>query len=352
MIIFYDPEHGLHDPQSELKGGEFGSPQEAPERLERVLTALTKADCAVQKCTEDYGIGPILAVHGQDYVIFLEEAWARWRAEGRSGDILPLVWPGDGMRRDVMPLSIDGKIGLYCFDIGTPITRHTYKVAYGAAQCAAASAAAITAENTEHALCLTRPPGHHAMPSGYGGYCFFNQAAIAAQKLIDDGKGRIAILDVDYHHGNGTQSIFYNRSDVLVINIHADPDEEYPYFLGHADETGVAEGTGFNKNYPLPRGTGWERYKQSFDIALQEIQAYEPEALIVSLGLDTGEHDPLGHFTLNRSNYSAMGEAIRALNLPLITVLEGGYDRENIGDYLIAYLGSPKKSADEPSTPL
>ncbi len=339
MIIFQDPDHKRHAPAKELKSGIWGAPNEHPGRLDSITNALHIAGMTISASVSDHGLDPILAVHDQDYVLFLEEAWAPWRAEGRTGDIIPLVWPGAGMRRDVSPQTIDGCVGQFCFDSGTPITRGTYAVAYKAAQCAASAADAILEGSDTHAVCLTRPPGHHAMPAAYGGYCFFNQAAVAAQRLRDGGAKRVTVLDVDYHHGNGTQAIFYDRSDVLVVNIHADPDEEYPYFLGHADETGEGKGAGFNYNLPLPKGTCWKRYVGALDIALQEITNYGPDALVVSLGLDTGEHDPLGYFSLNADNFADMGRRIRMLDKPMITVLEGGYNTDNLGKYLLAYMG-------------
>ena len=338
LRIFSDPYHHHHAPLNELKAGVMGKANEGPDRLIAVLDHLTKEGFPAAISPKDFGIDVITAVHDADYVRFMKEAWESWLGTGRTGDLLPLVWPGAAMRRDVSPETIDGQIGLYCFDIGTPITKETYRVAYGAAQCAAAAADIIAQGMASHAVSLTRPPGHHAMPAAYGGYCFFNQAAIAAQLLRQKGYQKVAILDVDYHHGNGTQTIFYDRPDVMVINLHADPKEEYPYFLGHADEIGLAAGKGFNLNLPMPKGISWQSYRSNLRIAIEAVKNYAPDALVVSLGVDTGADDPLGYFSLTVDNFNEMGGMIAALQRPLVTVLEGGYDRTNIGAYVAAYL--------------
>ena len=178
---------------------------------------------------------------------------------------------------------------------------------------------------------LCRPPGHHAGSDLYGGYCFLNNAAIAAQGFIDGGAARVAILDVDFHHGNGTQDIFYNRNDVLFLSLHGEPENAFPHFLGYADETGIGPGDGFNFNYPLPPGTPYHQWHTALTEAFNEIRRYSPDALVVSLGVDTFEHDPISFFKLGSSDFTHYGAEIAQLDLPTLFVMEGGYAVEQIG---------------------
>jgi acetoin utilization deacetylase AcuC-like enzyme len=180
-------------------------------------------------------------------------------------------------------------------------------------------------------MALTRPPGHHAGPNYMGGYCFINNAAVAAQALRDGGLQRVAVLDVDYHHGNGTQTCFYERSDVLTASIHGDPRTEYPFFLGHADERGHDAGEGFNLNLPLPRGTGFDVWWAALQTALQAVADFAPQALVVPLGLDTFEGDPISGFKLRSADYLQLGRAIAQLRLPTVLTFEGGYAVAEVG---------------------
>jgi acetoin utilization deacetylase AcuC-like enzyme len=181
------------------------------------------------------------------------------------------------------------------------------------------------------AFALCRPPGHHAHAATMGGYCYINNAAVASQAFVDRGAGRVAVLDVDYHHGNGTQSIFYDRSDVLVVNIHGDPQQEYPYFLGHADETGSGAGEGFNFNLPLRWGTGFTQWQEALEAGCQRVARYAPDVLVVSLGVDTYKDDPISQFKLDSPDYLRIGARIAKLGLPTLFVMEGGYAVEAIG---------------------
>ena len=194
----------------------------------------------------------------------------------------------------------------------------------------------------QYAFSLCRPPGHHATVDYCGGYCYLNNSALAAQSLLDAGRSRVAVLDVDYHHGNGTQSIFYGRDDVLTISLHADPDLEYPFFLGYADERGEGGGLGCNVNYPLPFGTDWAAYAPVLDDALGKIREFGPEALVVALGLDTFAGDPTTFFGIETAEYAHMGRAIGSLGLPTLVVLEGGYCVEHIGANTVTFLSGLK----------
>jgi acetoin utilization deacetylase AcuC-like enzyme len=186
-----------------------------------------------------------------------------------------------------------------------------------------------TGERAAFALC--RPPGHHAGSDFYGGYCFLNNAGIAAQAFRDQGAKRVAILDVDYHHGNGTQQMFFERDDVLTISLHADPKQEFPYFIGYADEIGHGAGEGYHMNLPLPWGTDWHSYTEALDVALKRIQRYGAEALVISLGLDTFEHDPISRFKLVADDYRRLGDRIAWADLPTLFVMEGGYAVDALG---------------------
>jgi acetoin utilization deacetylase AcuC-like enzyme len=229
-------------------------------------------------------------------------------------------------------------MGLYSFDSGTPFTRGAYAAARAGADCAL-TGARLLHEGEQSAFVLTRPPGHHAGSDFFGGYCFLNNAAIAAQSLLDQGAKRVAILDVDYHHGNGTQEIFYSRDDVFFASIHADPSTDYPFFLGYADEMGEGKGAGFNLNLPLAQGASPETWFTALDTAIAKIANFKPDALIVSLGVDTFEGDPISHFKLRTyEDYPQLGAKIRAMNLPTLLILEGGYAVKEIGDNVAAVL--------------
>ena len=330
MLTIYSDDHHLHHGNTELIGGLLQPCFEMPRRADTVLARVKAVGLGEIIPPEAFGLDPVYRVHRRDYVDFLSTAWDEWAATGRSHDALPLVWPVRGLRTDRVPEDIDGKLGYYAMDAGVPITAGSWRAITASANVALTGAARIAAGARE-AFALCRPPGHHAAADYMGGYCYLNNAAIAAQYLLDHGAGRVAVLDVDYHHGNGTQSIFYARADVLVANIHADPRVEYPSFLGYADEKGEGDGLGFNLNYPLPHGTAWDDYAVALADACRSIAAYEPDAVVVSLGVDTFEHDPISRFRLRNDDYLRIGEAIGALAKPTLFVMEGGYAVDDIG---------------------
>jgi acetoin utilization deacetylase AcuC-like enzyme len=233
------------------------------------------------------------------------------------------------MRR-LLPETIAGKRPYSSFDAGTPITAGTWRAAVASAEVAMTGMKLVKGgERSVFSLC--RPPGHHAGSDFYGGYCFFNNAAIAAQGFRDGGAARVAILDVDYHHGNGTQEIFYRRDDVLTISIHADPKQEFPFFLGHADERGEGRGEGAHLNLPLPWGISWTEYGPALDTAMRRIAEFAPDAIVVSLGVDTFEKDPISKFKLKHEDYLRTGEVIAAAGKPTLFVMEGGYAVDELG---------------------
>jgi acetoin utilization deacetylase AcuC-like enzyme len=230
----------------------------------------------------------------------------------------------------VRPKTIEALLGYYSFDGGASFVKGTWD-AIKSSYDVALTAAGIVKAGERAAFALCRPPGHHAGAAFMGGYCYINNAAVTAQWFRDQGAARVSILDVDYHHGNGTQEIFYQRGDVQVLNLHGDPMTEYPFFLGHADERGAGEGEGFNHNYPMPFGTDWENWSAALEDACGKLRAYAPDVVVVSLGVDTFEKDPISRFKLKSADYPKIGRRIAALGLPTLFVMEGGYAVDEIG---------------------
>ena len=281
----------------------------------------------------------LLRVHDAEFVAFLRGAHARWHAEGRIGQVLPSGFPARGLRRDRKPSGISGALGYYAFDASTPIVAGTWDAALAAARCAM-TAAAIVSDGEPAAYALCRPPGHHAGRSTYGGYCYLNKAALAVQYLLDEGSRRVSVIDIDYHHGNGTQEIFWERDDVQFVSLHGTPDTEYPWFLGYADERGEGRGEGHTLNLPLPTGTGWDGYRAALGTALDAIRGHAPDALVVSLGVDTFAGDPISAFKLEREHYPRIGGLLAGLALPTVLVQEGGYAVAEIGGIVAGVLGA------------
>jgi acetoin utilization deacetylase AcuC-like enzyme len=320
----------------ELHRGELVPCFERPERAELILRAVRGAGLEVNEPPE-LPIEALGRVHDAAFVEFLRTAHGEWRAAGKRGFMLPSAFPARGLRQDHVPTGINGKMGYYCFDPGTPIVEGTWVAAFAAARCAVAAAASV-ADGARSAYALCRPPGHHAGRATYGGYCFLNNAALAAQHLRDRGAGRVAVLDVDAHHGNGTQEIFWDRADVLYVSIHGTPETEYPYFLGHADERGAGAGEGFNRNFPMPPDTTWTEYDRTLGEALDVVARFAPDALVVSLGVDTFEGDPISPFALRGEHFPLVGRRLAALGAPTVLVQEGGYAVAEIGANVVGVL--------------
>lgn len=337
MITIYSAQHRHQDGRFELIDGRLQPPVERPQRAEAVLARVREVGLGAVLDPEDFGTGPIERVHAPDFVTFLRGAHDDWRAEHGDSDALPLNWPCRGFRQRV-PDSIDGRLSYYSFDAGTPITAGTWTAAVSSANVALTGARRLREEGERAVFCLCRPPGHHASRDLYGGYCFLNNAAIAAQWLLDNGAGRVAVLDIDYHHGNGTQSIFYDRADVLFASLHADPAQEFPYFLGYDDETGTGAGEGFNLNLVMPWGTGWDVYGRALETALARIADYAPDCVVVSLGVDTFEEDPISRFRLRTKDYPLIGGRLASIGLPTLFVMEGGYALAEIGENTVGVL--------------
>jgi acetoin utilization deacetylase AcuC-like enzyme len=336
MKTFYSPAHLQHAPKEEFEGGRLTPAVEVPERAERVKAEIERRKLGPILVPEEFGNEPILRVHDSAFVHFLTGAHEAWRKHWPEADAaIPSAWPGRGLR-DGRNGDIESALGSYCFDTATPILKGTWTAARAGANTTLSAAQAIH-QGERAAFALARPPGHHASADLFGGYCYLNNIAIAAQWLADQGL-RPAILDVDYHHGNGTQAIFYRRSDVLFASIHADPSFAYPHFLGFADERGEGAGEEANINYPLPMFTDWNAYAQALDTALSRIRDFGADVLLVSLGLDTFEHDPISKFKLRAEDYLRMGEHIAALGKPTLFVFEGGYNLDSLAEITVNVL--------------
>ena len=332
MITFFSPRHELHAPAYEFFRGERVPCFESPARANFVLDELVARGHEVRAPVVD-SLALLQQVHTPRYLAFLESALRQWLALDAANETrqpFPSVWPVRSLRSDVEPFNFTARMGLYSMDNGSPLAAGTWAAAKAGTD-AAASAAALLAAGERSAFCAIRPPGHHAGADFMGGYCFLNSAAVAAQALRAQGCTRVAILDVDYHHGNGTQDIFYRRADVLVVNIHGDPRTEYPFYLGHADETGEGAGHGFNLNLPLPAGSRPEEWFASLDTACARIGRYQADALVVSLGLDTYAGDPISTFALQVDDFHSLGSRLKRLGLPTLFVLEGGYAAADLG---------------------
>jgi acetoin utilization deacetylase AcuC-like enzyme len=323
--------------RTELHGGLLVPPHESPERARFVLERVRATGLGVVLAPDRHGLEPVLRVHDAAFVDFLGRAWRDWEASGSQGEAIPDCWPARRMAQRP-PRAISGQLGYYAMAGETSIGPGTWEAAQAAADVALTGAARI-AHGERGVFALCRPPGHHAARDLYGGYCFLNNAAIAAQSLRDRGAARVAILDVDFHHGNGTQDIFYERDDVLFVSLHGDPVEAFPYFSGYADETGAGAGLGFNLNLPLPSGTAFDAWSAALATGLDRIRAFRADALVVSLGVDTYEGDPISFFGLRSDDFSRYGSAIGALGVPTLFVLEGGYAVAAIGTNVVNVLG-------------
>jgi acetoin utilization deacetylase AcuC-like enzyme len=343
--IFYSPKQLAHRPVQFMMAGRLVEHLEVPDRCERLLAALRAASYIVETPREAGGADEVIGrIHSPGYLEFLRTAWDRWTALKNAGpEMLPNVHPYREAGEDFSPRpppraeSPIAHAGHYLGDLASAIAAGTWESARAAAHTALAAAQAVMlGEHAAYALC--RPPGHHAAADRAAGFCYLNNAAIAAQSMRQH-FARVAILDVDAHHGDGTQWIFYDRADVQFVSIHADPTNYYPYFSGYADEYGAGAGEGFNLNLPLTPGSGDAEFLDSLDDALEAIRVHRSEALVVSVGFDAHERDPLSVLKLTTDGYRRVGDTIAALKLPTVIVQEGGYNLDTLGKNLIAFLG-------------
>ncbi len=383
MRVFFNARHDAHDVKSEFYHGHMIPPLDDPRRMGIIRDVLAHKISARLVDPSDHGMAPICAVHDTGYLQFLAHAWQDWQQAGYDGDALPAIWPargtGEGDTNRYQPpnnnmdaaLSGEGakgvkgpkgtkaaemgtmpvdavdqslssshilrKLGHYAYAIDTPIGEGSWHAAYWGAQTALSAAEAVF-QDGEASFCLGRPAGHHAHAACYGGYCLLNNAAIAAQHLRAKGVGRIAILDIDQDHGDGTQQIFYHRADVLTVSIHASPDHHFPFFTGYRNEEGVGPGLGFNLNLPLAEHAGIAGFDAAMVQARAKITAFEADMLIVSLGVNGHEIEPFGRLDLTTADYEKIGAQIAQIGHRTLFVMEGGYAHDVIGENVAAVL--------------
>ena len=320
-VVLVDPAHRAHD-------GSLGIHYpEVPARVDCIVEAVREAGFAVEEAHSDPG-ERVWGLHSKKMFDYIRQVCAAI-PEGRA--TYPEVYPGR-MARDP---SGHPRSESFCFDLSTPLATKTPVAALASAGLALEAARRILS-GTRSVYAICRPPGHHAGTDFFGGFCYLNNAALAADELSRSGK--VAILDIDYHHGNGTQQVFYARGDVLYVSIHADPSYAYPGFSGFQDELGSGDGLGANFNIPLPDGVGDGEFLQALPAALNRIERFLPRHLVVSLGLDGAEGDPVGSWALSREAYERAGATVAQLNLPTLIVQEGGYSLDRLGDDVVAYL--------------
>jgi acetoin utilization deacetylase AcuC-like enzyme len=329
MLTVFSEKHALRNSKTELVGGELVRPFECPERAEHVLKRVKEVALGNIISPSEFDINAITRVHNPEFLQFLETCWDEWVNSGYKGEAIASCLPARGMQQR-LPDHIDGKLGYYALAAETSISNGTWEAARASVNVALTAQASMKGGARE-AFALCRPPGHHAAADMFGGYCFINNAAVATQAFLDQGAERVALLDVDFHHGNGSQAIFYNRSDVMFLSLHGDPKEAFPHFLGYADETGAGKGEGFNHNYPMGPGTSFVTWASALEDACQKIKNYAPDAVVISLGVDTFEHDPISFFKLSSDDFKRYGATIAGLKLPTLFVMEGGYAVEEIG---------------------
>lgn len=298
------------------------------ERLERIEAALAQTGLTTIG-PRAFAMDGIARVHTRALIAHIASS----QELASDAAVYPYVFP---YRSDFCSPQTDlHEAGYYCFDVGTVMHHGTYAAAKAAADTALEGAERILAGEAERVFALSRPPGHHADRAFYGGLCFFNNAAVAARRLAD--RGRVAVLDVDFHHGNGTQGIFYYDPSVLYVSIHGDPRRHFPFLSGHADEIGAGPGAGTTLNYPLPAGIDLDAYRRYLDLALERIVDFAPHALVVSIGFDTHSDDILGDALFRSDDFRALAAAVCAPGLPVLACLEGGYDLPSIGANAVAF---------------
>ena len=334
MLAIFDPIQNKHQPRFFLSSGTLVANTEVAKRAKILQEALLQHGHQLEK-PGSHGMQAVAAIHRPDYLHFLKTIYQRWQLiEGASEEVIPNIHPT--RPAGGYPESAVGQAGWHMTDTACPIGPDTWESALASANTAA-DAAQHVLDGLPSVYALCRPPGHHAYAGMAGGFCYLNNTAIAAQHLRSRFQ-RVAILDVDLHHGNGTQSIFYERADVMTVSLHADPASFYPFFWGYSNERGQGPGTGCNLNFPLPRLTQDENYIKTLGQALDRIDSFYPQALVVALGLDAYGGDPLAGLSITTKGFGRIGAAISAMKLPTVLVQEGGYLSKALGDNLISFL--------------
>ena len=340
MDVFWDEVQLQHTPVFFLQRGQVRPHFEVPARAVSLLGGVDALGLPLQ-APPPLDPAALETVHTAAYIDFLRTAHADWSAmDGAGPEVVANMHPAPEMLAHMAQPSaaIIGRAGWFSADTACPIGPHTWDAACAAAACALAAADAATAGRTAYAL--VRPPGHHAYPARAGGHCYINNAALAAERLRRAGAARVAILDIDSHHGNGTQGIFWDRPDVFFASLHGDPGGYYPWYVGHAAERGSGAGEGANLNLPLPRGTADAAWLAALDTALAAITRFAPDALVVSLGFDASEHEPLSYLAITADGFARAAERIAALNLPAAIIQEGGYNTDLLGTLLQRFLSA------------
>ncbi|MGE0718753.1 MAG: histone deacetylase family protein [Alphaproteobacteria bacterium] len=334
MDVVFSEAHARHAPTQFMLRGNFAPMAETTARAESLVSAARAAGHKVT-APDDFGMAPMASVHAVDYLEFLETAHSRWmELPGANPEIHPHSYPGRHMR--ARPDSIAGQVGYYIGDLSAPMVAGTWPASVASAH-AAVQATELVLAGAPAAYALCRPPGHHAFADLAGGFCFINNVAVAAEHARRKA-GRVAIVDVDVHHGNGTQGIFWERPDVFFCSLHADPSGFYPYYAGYAGERGGGAGAGYTLNLPLAHGSGDNAYLDALDRGLAAVKRYDPDVLLVSLGFDAYEKDPLGVLKISTEGFAAIAGRLAALDLPTVLVQEGGYHVEDLGRNLVAFL--------------
>jgi acetoin utilization deacetylase AcuC-like enzyme len=338
MKVFWHDAQLKHTPRFFLTRGELRANFEIPARAEALLASCQAMglDIVAPEATDP---ARLLTVHDAAYLHFLRDAFTAWSELPNAGaEVVANSHPSQEMLTSGarVPHHIVGRAGWFTADAACPIGPHTWESALWAAACALAVAEEAAAGRSAYAL--VRPPGHHAFRARAGGHCYINNAALAVERLRASGAGRVAVLDIDSHHGNGTQGIFWDRSDVMFVSLHGDPNHYYPWFTGHAEERGSGPGEGFNRNIPLPIGSGDAVWLAALASGIETITSFRPDALVVSLGFDASEHEPLNALSVTEDGFARAGERIGDLKLPTANVQEGGYNVSLLGVLLKRFL--------------
>jgi len=344
MPVVWHPDCLRHEPDGEVWLGVWEAGTEVPARASILHDALTEAGAALHRAVR-HSDSALTAVHDRALVRHLETVWTQWEAAGYPSKyqrrrVVPYLFPTPGLLSGLpcrSPAALHGRAGMFCYDTMTLVGPGTWEAVRGAAD-AALSAAELILAGAVSAYALCRPPGHHAGPDAYGGSCYLNNAAIAAQALRDAGMARVAVLDLDAHHGNGTQAIFYRRDDVYFGSVHVDPGAGwFPHYVGFADERGAGSGMGANRNLPLPPGTGDEGWLSAVEVLCADVRRHGAQAVVLSLGLDAAASDPESPLEVSPEGYREAGERVAALG-PTVVVQEGGYDLSALGSLTVEAL--------------
>ncbi len=344
LPVSWDPSCLRHEPDGEIWLGVWETGTEVPERASVILDALAQAGALVVPA-RPHEDAALLAVHDATLVDHLATIWDRWVAGGYVADygrtrVVPYVFPTAGLLAGLplrQPAAVHGEVGRFCYDTMTLVGPGSWEAIRAAADCAL-TAADLVADGARLAYALCRPPGHHAGPASYGGSCYLNNAAMAAAALLGSGSERVAVIDIDAHHGNGTQAIFYDRPEVYYGSVHVDPGAGwFPHYVGHADEHGAGAGDGANRNLPLPPGAGDAVWLEAVGFLCAEVRGRGASAVVVSLGVDAAAADPESPLQVSADGYRRAGALIGALG-PVVAVQEGGYDLPSLGGLVVSAL--------------